>query len=168
MRNSNTLPTINSYKDFIAFNNSLPVSSPPLNIERVSYSKNIIIVNSQSLGIDRFLYNYITNPCKLTGKINRLREYDFSRLVLLVYPEAFLEEFKSRVNNLILLGMLEDKRITLWDFQIEIGTDDITIVASNNPRAEEVVIPYFITRIGKSAFQYHSSLRKVFFQDERL
>ena len=59
MRNSNTLPTINSYKDFIAFNNSLPVSSPPLNIERVSYSKNIIIVNSQSLGIDRFFYNYV-------------------------------------------------------------------------------------------------------------
>ena len=165
MYNQNNLPAINSYEDLIAFNNSLPQTSQPLNIEKVSYAKNIITVNGEKVGIDRFLYNYIINPCSLTGKINRLREYDFSRLVLLVYPEAFLEEFKSRVNNLILLGMLEDKRITLWDFQIEIGTDDITIVASNNPRAEEVVIPYFITRIGKSAFQYHSSLRKVFFQD---
>ena len=162
MRNSNTLPTINSYKDFIAFNNSLPVSSPPLNIERVSYSKNIIIVNSQSLGIDRFFYNYVLSPRKLTGKVNRLRNYDFSKFFLLLQPKAFFKNFQSHVNNLIMIG---ENRLILWEFEIEILKEDITITQYMNPAAEEVVIPYFITKIDVSAFNAHDNLKKVVIQD---
>ena len=61
MQTMQSLPTINSYKDLINFNNSLPKASQVLDIERVSYAKNIITVNGETIGIDRFLYNYIKN-----------------------------------------------------------------------------------------------------------
>ena len=93
--NLNNLPVISDYDDLVNFNNSLPSSFQPLNIESVSYAKNIIIANGDSIGIDRFLYNYITSPYRLTGNIVRLKEYDFSKLSLLLHPREFFEEFEA-------------------------------------------------------------------------
>ena len=168
MQDSNNLPIISNYNDLIAFNNSLPQTSQPLDIKWVSYAKDKIKVNGEKVGIDRFLYNYVLNPRKLIGEVNRLKDYDFSRLYLLLHPESFFEEFQAYVNNLILLGLVANKKLTLWDFEIEIDGDDITITEFKNTSAEEVVIPYFITRIGNNAFsrfyEYYN-IRKLIVQE---
>ena len=54
MQTMQSLPTINSYKDLINFNNSLPKASQVLDIERVSYAKNIITVNGETIGVSVF------------------------------------------------------------------------------------------------------------------
>ena len=74
MLNPNNLPVINSYKDLINFNNSLPQTSKSLTIEKVAYSKNMITVNGQSFGIERFLYNYLLKPRKLRGKVESISD----------------------------------------------------------------------------------------------
>ena len=166
MLNPNNLPVINSYKDLINFNNSLPQTSKSLTIEKVAYSKNMITVNGQSFGIERFLYNYLLKPRKLRGKVERLRSYDFSRLALLLEPEAFFGEFQDYINTAVLVGAADC--LTLWDFEIGIENNDITITQFNNQEAEEIMIPYFIERIGDSAFFSMPNLRRVFFQEGSL
>ena len=162
MQTMQSLPTINSYKDLINFNNSLPKASQVLDIERVSYAKNIITVNGETIGIDRFLYNYIKNPKYLTGKVHRLKDYNYSKLFLLLHPDVFLAKFRPYLNNITLVG---EKKLTLWDFEIGIDTDGITITKFHNITAEEVVIPYFITRIDEKAFNEQYTLRKVVIQE---
>lgn len=159
--NLNNLPVISDYDDLVNFNNSLPSSFQPLNIESVSYAKNIIIANGDSIGIDRFLYNYITSPYRLTGNIVRLKEYDFSKLSLLLHPREFFEEFEAYINNLLLFGKT---RLKLWEFYIKIERDDIILTRYNNHQAEEIFIPYFITRI-EELTSNRSNVRKVVIQE---
>ena len=167
MLNSNILPIISSYEDLIEFNNSLPQTYQVLNIERVSYTKNIITVNREDFGIERFLYNYITNPYYLIGKVDRLKDYDFTKLTPLLYREAFAERFQEYINNLVLVG---EKELTLWEFKLRLDESGITLTGFENLEAEEIMIPYFITSIGQNAFNCRSfdrkyKLRKVIFQE---
>lgn len=157
------LPMINSYQDLVTFNNKISNPVGTLEIQRVSYSENSITVNGDKEGLDTFIYEYVkANNKVLIGKVHRLKQYDFSKLLCLCHPNVFRDRFQAYANNLIMLG---DNELKLWDFDIELKDRDIILANNNNEYAREVIIPYFITKIGKSAFLLNTYLRNVVFQE---
>ena len=149
MLNSNNLPIINSYEDLINFNNSIPALTMSYNIEQVSYTKNTIIVNGKTKGLDEFLQYYVLHPHKLTGKVSRLKQYDYTKLLCLLHPNAFYEEIQAYANNIMLMG---ETGFKLWDFHIEVESDNLVLAWFDNKDAEEIFIPFFITKIAHAAF----------------
>jgi len=160
------LPIIHSYKDLLEFNKSLGDKKYlTYNISGVKYAKNTIEVNGETVNIDRFLYDYIVNQSFiLTGKIERLKQYDFSRLNYLLHPE-FREEFVGKLrayfNNVVMLGGSE---VELWDFTLTIEGKDIILKRYNKARAEEVFIPSFITKIEGGAFYKVTTTNETYFK----
>jgi len=146
-----TIPAINNYKDLMTFNKALSQTiKATLNIEGVLYVKNLIKVNGEEVNIDRFLYDYVVNKSAiLTGKVSRLRDYDFTRLNYLLHPETkgeFVNRLISFINNSIMLGNTEG--VELWDFTITLEGNDIVLKRCNKIKAQEIFIPSFISKIG--------------------
>jgi len=159
------LPVINNYKDLMKLNKALAqMSLNKVTIQSVYYTKNIIKVDYKELNIDRFLYDYVTKQSfVLEGKVERLKQYDFTRLNCLVHPREFREQIESYINNLTMMG---GKEFTLWDFKIKIEPNEVVLKEYTKVRAKEVFIPYFITRIGAQAFyNYYQKLERVIIQE---
>ena len=157
-----SLPIINNYDDLVNFNNSIPASIKTYNIEQVSYTKDTIIVNGKTKGLDSFLHYYVLHPHKLTGKVSRLKQYDYTKLLCLTHPDLFMEQLKTYANNILLLG---ETSFLVWDFEITIEGDDIILKEYKNDTKKEVSIPFFITKIDHSAFQWKDNIKTVTFQE---
>ena len=160
-------PIINSYKDLVEFNNNLK-SDFYYNIESVSYKENTVyyttpytpLASVQSKDLDNFMYDYATkNPLGvLTGKLYRLKKYDFTKLLYKMNPDEFMKQFESFVNNLLAIGETE---FTLWDMNIKLVGEDIILTSFINPNLKEIVIPYFITEIADNTFLENKNLERV-------
>ena len=172
----NNTPIINCYKDLINLNKSrlstLSSSKNTFYIDGISYSRNIIKFSNSSMQIDRFLKDYISNPTfVLTGKVDRLRDYDFTRVNYLLYPEVqkdFTRKLREHLNNLALLGETECR---VWDFIVGLDESGIVLKGCTKNKIEEVIIPNFITKIDGGAFNSNeisnskfTKLRTVIFQ----
>ena len=164
------IPIIKSYKELVDLNSLRKSISSLLEmqIEHVSYIKNKVIYSTytkskQEMCLDLFLYDYVKNPfIYLTGKVSRLKGYDYSKLLLLSHPKLFMEQFNAYINNLALVG---ESNFTLWDFNITLLGSDIVISSLNSKSSEYLVIPYFVTKIGNDAFKANYSIKKIVFQE---
>jgi len=145
-----------------------------LNLEGANFSKNIIKVNGKTHFIDEFLYDYVVKKRGiLTGKIGGLSRYDYTRLNHLLHPEdtgKFVNDLIVYLKHLLLLGKND---CDLWDFTLTLDGDDIVLKKCNKYIAEEILIPNFITKIGREAFKSEyidgvhrfDNLKKVIIQD---
>jgi len=169
------LPLIDNYEDFVKFNANLAQkTSKTICIYGVSYSQNTIKVKDKEINIDRLLYKYATEQSfVLSGRVSRLKQYDFSRLHYLLHPEdkdKFADNLRAYLSNILLMG--DEGGCQLWDFNLQLEGEDIVLKSCIKDKITEVFIPSFITKIGEHAFdggcfyRMYQNIRRVVFEND--
>lgn len=174
------LPLIDCFEAFKAFSEGVATSTKKtVSIFEVSTFRNQIYYNDVAMNLDEFLYNYIISNCNegsiaedknslvlgpITYGVDKLEDYDFSRLVYRMHPKEFLKYLDKMADHHIRMGNMS---FNLWEFVVCKTEEGYELIKYCGNRCDDITvdIPDFITSIGEYAFESYKNLRHIVFPD---